>query len=243
MPRQKRVFSGDALRTYQLAERWPIYDERCGGWQSKKIPRHYLLRRILHASSWPHDPPPIESLSVLPTDRELHVRGYLESRLVRYRIAEEDSYLPLRDPRGIAPGGWPYDRPKNTIFHSQPMKCIYSEIPAREDIYWFIKFFHKTLVTVGKKRIGIFTKNRDQSDPLRESLLCWEQQNRYRIFRIRKRHPTESPEQHFRRYAAAALRALGLQWPRKRSKRRKLWPQVFAQQLGLIVHVVDRQPR
>ena len=238
MPRRKREFTGDALRTYQLADRWPIYDERCGGWQRRKIARHYL------ASSLPQSPPPpIEILQVLPTDRELHVRGFLESRLVNYRIAEEDSYLPLRDPRGFAPGGWPYDRPKNTIFHSQPTKCIYSEIPAREDIYWFIKFFHKTLVTVGRKRIGIFNKNRDQSDPLRESLLCWEQQNRYRIFRIRKRHPTESPEQHFRRYAAAALRALGLQWPRKRSKRRKLWPQVLAQQLGLIVYVVDRQPR
>ena len=238
MPRQKRKFTGDALRTHQLADRLPIIDDWCSGWQRRNIALHYL------AFSPPDSPPPpIEVLQVLPTDRELHVRGFLESRLVRYRMGEEDSYLPLRDPAWVGfVTGFRYDRPKYTIFHSQPTKCIYSEIPAREDIYWFIKFFHRALVTVGRKRIGIFRKNRDQSDPLRESLLSWEKENSYRIFRIRKRHPTESPEQHFRRYAAAALRALGLQLPRKRSKRRKLWPQVFAQQLGLIVHVVDRQP-
>jgi hypothetical protein len=70
-------------------------------------------------------------------------------------------------------------------------------------------------------------------------LKSWEQQNRYRIFRIQTRHPSESPEQHFRRYASAALRAMDLEWPGKRSKRRKLWPHVL-EQLGLVVTAIDR---
>ena len=234
MPRQKRVFSGDALTTYLLAHQQPLLDTKI----------HYMWRKIeLHYWSQVRkfgDPPPaprMEAVFSLPTLRTFHLRGFMASREIWFRRGDQDDYLPLRFPKRRFSS---LERPKYVIFHSQPTECIYSEVPAREDIYWFIKFPHRVLMTVGRKRIGIFQKD-ERTEALAARLQSWEQQNRYRIFRIRKRHPTESPEQHFRRYASAALRAMGLEWPRKRSKRRKLWPQVL-DQLGLVVTAVDRRP-
>jgi hypothetical protein len=227
MPRQKRAFSGDAKTTYQLAHQQPILNTRVDC-EWKKIKVHYWSQ----VHKFGPQPPRMEAVFSLPTSPTCHLRGFLASREIYYRKGDQDNYWPLRFPKTTK------DRPKYVIFHSQPTECIYSEVPAREDIYWFIKFPHRVLMTVGRKRIGIFRKDK-RTEALAARLKSWEQQNRYRIFRIQTRHPSESPEQHFRRYASAALRAMDLEWPGKRSKRRKLWPHVL-EQLGLVVTAIDR---
>jgi len=236
MPRQKRVFSGDAQTTYLLAHQEPILDTKIC-YQQKKIELHYWSQVRKFGRTPPA--PRIGAVFSLPASPTFHLRGFLASREICYRKGDQDDYWPLRVPN-LSFSSKNLERPKYVIFHSQPTECIYSEVPAREDIYWFIKFPHRVLMTVGRKRIGIFQKD-ERTEALAARLQSWEQQNSYRIFRIRTRHPSESPEQHFRRYASAALRAMGLEWPRKRSKRRKLWPQVL-EQLGLVVTAVDRRP-
>ena len=234
MPRQKRAFSGDAQTTYQLAHQQPLLDTKIR-YLRKKIELHYWSQ-VRKFGCTPRAPR-MEAVFSLPTSRTFHLRGFLASREIWFRRGDQDDYLPLRFPKRSFSS---LERPKYVIFHSQPTECIYSEVPAREDIYWFIKFPHRVLMTVGRKRIGIFEKD-ERTEALAARLQSWEQQNSYRIFRIRTRHPSESPEQHFRRYASAALRAMDLEWPGKRSKRRKLWPHVL-EQLGLVVTAVDRRP-
>jgi len=227
MPRKAKPPTAGALKTYMLAEQEPLIDERCGGWHVVYTGLHRGARVL-------------ECLQKLPAAPEQHIRGFLASRYAHFRIGGEDEYLPLR------PRQWqrnPYrvyakDAPKEVVFHSQPTGCIYSEIPAREDIYWFLKWPHRVLVTVGRKRIGVLRKD-ERTNRCAERLSDWERDSRARMRRIIKRHPDKSPRHHFRHYAFAALRALDLEWPGKLSKRRKFWPLVL-EEFGLDVTVVQR---
>lgn len=178
----------------------------------------------------------IQRLKKLPAYPAKHVRGFLGSRYAHFLVKATDESLPLRN------RSWGlhrrYDLPKRIIFHSKPTKDVYSDIPDRVDLYNFLKYRHSKQIFIGRSVISILEKV-DATNETIIRLWDWEEVHSYKMKRIQKRRPNESSWQHLERYAAAALRGIGLKWPGKLSKRRKHWPDCF-RELGLDVLLVDR---
>lgn len=176
----------------------------------------------------------------LPCHPNLHFRGFLQNcrGTVRFRVDRTgERYLPYLKRNVLM------DQ-LDCEFHSQPTRKVYSEIPAREDIYRFLKFSAKRFITVGQTRIGVFAKD-DRVVETQRRLREWEEENSYQLRRFHAR-VKQSPnfagriaQETFRRYAYAALRAVGLEWPDRLNVRRRRWPECF-DALGLEVSCYSR---
>ena len=189
----------------------------------------------------------VERLRRLPTDPTKHLRGFVEFRFAYYMFGGDNDPLPLRSLRSRLHSK--QDRPKAVVFHSKPTDDVYSDIPDRIDLYLFLKHRHEQTVAVGRDTIAVLEKDERTVD-LIVRLWEWEADHPYHLTRIKKRprrrklDATEVTEEmqaydDLSRYAAAALRGVGLEWPGKKSKRRKLWPDCF-RDLGVVVTTHDR---
>jgi hypothetical protein len=152
----------------------------------------------------------------LPTDPNHHVRGYFENGWLNYRVGCEDDYLPFSP---CPPGR----TKKLHFFHSQPTRSVHSEIPAREDVFRFLKFESELLLVLGRRNIGVLRRC-DRTLKFSAAIRVWEAGHPHEIARILARSPEQSPQETFRRYAKVALKAIGLRWPDKNYKRRSDWP-------------------
>jgi hypothetical protein len=242
MARPRKKLSGAELRAWNLAHYPPVIHKRHRTDQAKKskkylpenAPNHWIERR-LGGHDWNlerYD----ESVQVLKefTHSSWHLRGYLDGRRAFFRVDRDgDNYLPCRSVlKGTSLGEF-----MRCEFHSQPTRSAYSDIPAREDVYRFIKHATEVFISIGKTRIGIFQKDMN-TELTRQRLEEWEASHSQLISRLRKRHPDDSAQETFRRYSYAALRGVGLKWPDKPFKKRQNWPELF-EDLGILLKVID----
>lgn len=241
MARPRKQLVGTELIAWGLAHHPPVIHKRHRTDQAKKSkrdlsknePNHWIERR-LGGDEWnieSYD----ESVPVLKkfTHLSWHLRGNLDGRRVFFRVDKDgDHYLPCRGHlKGTSQGEF-----MRCEFHSQPTRSVYSDIPAREDLYRFIKHDTELYISIGKTRIGFFRKDKD-TELTRQRLEDWEASHSHLISRLRKRHPNDSAQKTFRRYSYAALRGIGLKWPDKQFKRRQTWPELF-KDLGVVVDVI-----
>lgn len=242
MARPKKQLTGAELRAWNLAHYPPVIHKRHRIDQAKKSkrdlsknePNHWIEWRI-RGEEWDGERYE-ESVPVLKkfTHSAWHVRGYLDGRKAFFRVDKDgDQYLPCRGHlKGTSQGEF-----MRCEFHSQPTRYLSSDIPAREDVYRFIKHDTEVFISIGKTRIGIFQKDKN-TELARQRLEDWEASHSYRISRLRKSQPNDSAQETFRRYSYSALRGLGLKWPDKQSKRRQNWPELF-EDLGILLKVID----
>lgn len=229
MPRPRKKLQDE--KAYHLINHKPVYgvylERDMDSHQQQHAGRSRLLTEPLEAGR----------LNELPTDPDLHTRGFLgeTSAWLAYVDYGRDNYYPRMNP--------PSSRltPDAVKFHGWPTNDPYGDIPPREDIYSFIKWpSHHIHIHIGPNKISVLTKNA-VTHQLRERLKQWEKEYQYnRLTRIMTRSPDEKPAEHYRRYTYKALRDMGLQWATKRSKRRKQWAE-DVRALGVCVEEVKRK--
>lgn len=242
MARPKKKLAGAELRAWNLAHHPPVIKRSHRVSQARKSkadlsqhePNHWIEWRI-KGFDWA-DERFDESVPVLKkfTHSSWHLRGYLDGRRAFFRVDKDgDQYLPCRGHlKGTSQGEF-----MRCEFHSQPIHSVYSDIPAREDVYRFIKHDTEVFISIGKTRIGFFQKDKN-TELTQQKLEEWEANHSYLISRLRKRQPDDSAQKTFRRYSYAALRGIGLKWPDKQFKRRQTWPELF-EDLGILLKVID----
>lgn len=254
MVRPKKLLTGIEDEVFNLANRPPFVDYdllrsqqrrgRCrlegapaGLWMLHKWNKHSEV--ALH-----RDPAAISFfMKELPRHPDWHVKGYIDPMgWCHFRKCGSDAFLPR-----VEQGDGNTER-IHIMFHSQPIKFVYSDVPAREDIYLFLKLNLTGLLTMGMSKAGLLLRDASTSEAAR-LLLDWEARHPYNISRLVKRRwnvrkkSDDSAADLFRRYTYAALRGINLKWPDKQSARRADW-QTVLQSVGLNfqVHETESTP-
>lgn len=156
-----------------------------------------------------------EVYRLLPSAPAFEYGGYLTKARIRYAACD-----PTR-------AGTLCSRP--CTFHSHPagLPGIEADTPSVSDVYSFLKYRHLRAVTVGKALIWVWDKTPATLETVAR-LAAWEAKYLVReADRLIKKHPHGWE----RAYMRAALKALGVAWPRSGQKLDGAWPEMLREGL------------
>ena len=191
----------------------------------------------------------------IPRSPHRHFRGIMvEGGRTFGRFGENAAMLPLFDPKKhMSP---PFDpRDETVLVHCKPlhhpddrMGCLtdklgdenrYPDIPDRLDLLLLLRHQFDAIAFTGRTTAAKITRS-EKTWPTILKLRDWEQSpsGRHRFNRIKHRMEKlgQKPPEYevWRRYAATALRHVGLHWPDKPRLRMRKWPDSLSE-IGLTV--------
>ncbi len=158
----------------------------------------------------------------LPSSDKLHFRGFLiEGRSLWGRWLQTPEW---------------YDEPEinsrvnlfemwtdTIVCHTKPLEDEFVDVPDRFDIYRLLRCWPEDFGFAGKTMAAKISRT-SSTNPTVLSLREWELAHPYRMSRLKKLYEKTRPAfEYEHRYAASALKGIGLCWPNRACVLKKTW--------------------
>ena len=170
----------------------------------------------------------------LPRKAQQHFRGILDVGCSTYgRFDDTPRFFPAR----VKPLSYGLARiAEDTIIcHTKPIGDRFSDVPDRWDLYFLLRYQFNHFGICGDRQSASITRTSATWDTILR-LHNWEADHPHRRSRLRRLYRNRPAYEIDERYAASALRGVGLVWPGKPHERRRDWVSCV-RELGLEVTV------